>query len=134
MKKIIFLTGALVMLFFTTNAQQQAKKMSTEDKAEKMVDKMEKIMTLTDNQEDQLEKVFQNSYTEMKKLRKEHKGDKAATQTAMQKQHDTTNMAVKNILTEDQYKKYWSWMEQMKQQGMCPMCDKKAKKAMGMDK
>lgn len=134
MKKFIFLTGVLTMLFFTTNAQHQGKKMSTEDCADKMVDKMEKIMTLTDKQEDQLEKVFENSYMEMKKLRKDHKGDKAAMQAAIQQQHATTNMAVKNILTEDQYKKYSSWMEQMKQQGMCPMCDKKTKKAMGMDK
>lgn len=111
MKKVTFILSILLVFGFGAQAQHQVRKMSAEHAAEKMVKKIGKVITLTDNQEDRLENIFENSFRKMQTIRKENLGNGEALRNAMKQNRQETEQAVQRVLSPDQYRRYQEWLQ-----------------------
>lgn len=134
MKKLVLIAVA----FFTLNAiaqEQKVKqeKIKTDQSVDNKVKKLVKTLELTPDQQEKVRLVFLDHNKEMQKvklkikeaLKAENKMSKEDAKKTMLKQNDKimtrTNSKLKEILTEEQYKKY----EEMQQQNKKRTLEKK---------
>lgn len=124
MKNFTILTCIFFAVVFTAHAQKQERYMLPSDRAAWMIEKMEKNMTLTDEQKVQLNTIFQNSFQKMQTLREDFQKDKTAMQEAVRKNHEETNLQLQKVLTPEQYKQF---VAQKNDKQMKRMCKKTAR-------
>ncbi|WP_412561602.1 hypothetical protein [Winogradskyella sp. MIT101101] len=134
MKKLVLIAVA----FFTLNAVAQEQKVKqekikTDQSVDNKVKKLVKTLELTPDQQEKVRLVFLDHNKEMQKvklkikeaLKAENKMSKEDAKKTMLKQNDKimtrTNSKLKEILTEEQYKKY----EEMQQQNKKRTLEKK---------
>lgn len=127
MKKLVLIAVA----FFTLNAiaqEQKVKqeKIKTDQSVDNKVKKLVKTLELTPDQQEKVRLVFLDHNKEMQKvklkikeaLKAENKMSKEDAKKTMLKQNDKimtrTNSKLKEILTEEQYKKYKEMQQQNK--------------------
>lgn len=127
MKKLVLIAVA----FFTLNAiaqEQKVKqeKIKTDQSVDNKVKKLVKTLELTPDQQEKVRLVFLDHNKEMQKvklkikeaLKAENKMSKEDAKKTMLKQNDKimtrTNSKLKEILTEEQYKKYEEMQHQNK--------------------
>ncbi|WP_430467492.1 hypothetical protein [Winogradskyella ouciana] len=127
MKKLVLIAVA----FFTLNAiaqEQKVKqeKIKTDQSVDNKVKKLVKTLELTPDQQEKVRLVFLDHNKEMQKvklkikeaLKAENKISKEEAKKTMLKQNDKimirTNSKLKEILTEEQYKKYEEMQHQNK--------------------
>ncbi|MBO6881515.1 MULTISPECIES: hypothetical protein [Winogradskyella] len=127
MKKLVLIAVA----FFTLNAVAQEQKVKqekikTDQSVDNKVKKLVKTLELTPDQQEKVRLVFLDHNKEMQKvklkikeaLKAENKMNKEEAKKTMLKQNDKimtrTNSKLKEILTEEQYKKYKEMQHQNK--------------------
>jgi protein CpxP len=102
MKKITQLVPAVMvvmLLFVAASAQAQPRRLTPEQRA----DNLAKNLSLTSEQKAKVLEVFTTQDDSMKAAFAAHRGDHPAMREAMQAIRDTTEMRMKEILTDDQY-------------------------------
>ena len=116
MKKIVFLSCIFFIVSLSLQAQKNVKRMSAPERANWMIEKMQKNMTLTEQQQRELRRVFETSYTKMHSIRQNGQQDRAAMREAMGKNYEDMQAAVQKVLTPEQYKQYLTMQEQCRHQ------------------
>lgn len=109
MKKITFLISLCFVLMCTANAQEQRRRPTNIRTADRMVNRIERVITLTNLQEDQLANVFATSLQNLQNIRENYKGNEKEMKEAMLKNKLETDLAVQKILSPEQYQRYVEW-------------------------
>lgn len=120
MKKIYLLT--IVLMLFTglsMQAQQRGgerQRPNPEAQAQRMVQRMNEELKLTDKQQTDLKTLFTDTYKKRLQLVDKKQVDRDALMEQVKKDKEATDAKVKAILTADQYKKYQANEKKREQQ------------------
>ncbi len=109
MKRIAFLAITVFMfLAFAVNAQQRGprEKMTPEQQANRMVERLNKELTLNEQQQKDLKTWFTTSFKQREENMKKGQDNREAMREQMKKEREATDAQLKKVLTEDQYKTY----------------------------
>lgn len=113
MKKLLILTAAFVFsLAFGANAQEHRgprgphEKMTPEQQATRMVERLHKELQLTEKQQAELKAYFTATYKKRQENREKNMNDREAFRKQMQEEQAATDAELKKVLTEKQYKTY----------------------------
>lgn len=109
MKKILFLATAFLMfLAVSVNAQQRGprEKMTPEQQATRMVERLNTELKLTDQQQTDLKTWFAESFKKRSEAFQKNKENREDMRAQMQKDREATDAQLKKILTAEQYKTY----------------------------
>ncbi len=110
MKKALFLTAALcVFLMLSVSAQQRGprEKLTPEQRADKMVTRLNEELKLSDKQQTELKTWFTESFKKREEnFQKNQNQNREAMRAQMQKKREATDAKLKEVLTADQYKTY----------------------------
>lgn len=109
MKKIILLATSILFFFaLAANAQQRGpkEKMTPEEQSAKMVERLNKELTLTAKQQTDLKTFFADSFKKRNETFQKNKDNREAMRESMKKNREETDVQLKKVLTADQYKKY----------------------------
>lgn len=127
MKKIILLAACLFTLTTATKAQEVAKaktetraqhvKLTPEQRAQKNVDELDKVVTLTEDQKPKVKELALTRISKADAIRDKYKGQpdkKAAVKTEVDVVKKEYRQAVKAILTPEQLEKVKAKRNEMK--------------------
>jgi len=103
----------VILLAVSLGLAQGRMRMTPEQRTDTLAVKL----SLTDSQKVSVLAVYKTADTVRQKSFQEHQGDRDAMRTAMESSRTQTDAKLKAILTEDQYKKYQTLMEQMRSGG-----------------
>lgn len=109
MKKILFLATTLLMfLALGVNAQQRGprEKLTPEQQATRMVERLNQELKLTDKQQADLKTYFTASFKKRNEAFEKNKDNREGMREQMQKDREATDAQLKKVLTADQYKTY----------------------------
>lgn len=109
MKKIAFLAITVFMfLAFAVSAQQRGprEKMTPEQQASRMVERLNKELTLNEQQQKDLKTWFTTSFKQREENMKKGQDNREAMREQMKKDREATDAQLKKVLTADQYKTY----------------------------
>lgn len=109
MKKILFLATAFMMfLAVNVNAQQRGprEKMTPEQQATRMVERLNTELKLTDQQQTDLKTWFTESFKKRNEAFQNNKENREDMRAQMQKDREATDAQLKKVLTAEQYKTY----------------------------
>lgn len=122
MKKILFFaTAFLLFVAFSANAQQRGSKphreqMTPEQQAARLVERMNKELTLTEQQQSELKTWFTTSLKQRNENFKKNKDNRENMREEMKKEREATNAELKKVLTAEQYKTYKANEEKRQQE------------------
>ena len=105
MKKHLMYASVMMlvsMLFCSAFLQAQMKRMSPEDQAKTLKEKLQ----LSDDQTKKITSILEDAREEMTTVMSENKGDRDAIRPAMQDIMKKTDGKIKALLTDDQAQKY----------------------------
>lgn len=91
-----------VLLIFATVTQAQQQRMSVEERVKILKDSL----LLSDDQAAKITKILEDQREEMTTARNENKGDRSAMRAAVQEIMKKSDNQIKDILTDEQTKKY----------------------------
>lgn len=109
MKKILFLATTLLMfLALGVNAQQRGprEKLTPEQQATRMVERLNKELKLTDKQQTDLKTYFTDSFKKRNEALEKNKDNREGMRDQMKKDREATDAQLKKVLTAEQYKTY----------------------------
>lgn len=109
MKKILFLATAFIMfLAVSVNAQQRGprERMTPEQQATRMVERLNTELTLTDKQQTELKTWFTDSFKKRSEAFEKNKENREEMRAQMKKNQEETDAQLKKVLTAEQYKTY----------------------------
>lgn len=109
MKKIVFLiTAVLMSLSMILHAQPRdpQHKVTPEQRAAQMVERLHKELTLTEKQQEELKTWFTRSFTQQKEEFDKNRSNREAMRQFREKQRKANDAELKKVLTAEQYKKY----------------------------
>lgn len=109
MKTITLLTTLILMvLTFSVSAQRQGprEKMTPEQQATKMIERMDKELQLNDKQKKDLQTYYLASFKKRDAAMQKNKDNRDAMREEMKKDREANEAQLKKVLTADQYKKY----------------------------
>lgn len=109
MKKIVFLiTAVLMSLSVMLHAQprEPQHKVTPEQRAAQMVERLHKELTLTEKQQEELKTWFTRSFTQQKEESDKNRSNREAMRQFREKQRKANDAELKKVLTTEQYKKY----------------------------
>lgn len=109
MKKIAFLAITVFMfLAFAVSAQQRGprEKMTPEQQATRTVERLNKELTLNEQQQKDLKAWFTTSFKQREENMKKGQDNREAMREQMKKDREATDAQLKKVLTADQYKTY----------------------------
>lgn len=109
MKKILFLaTTVLMFLAVGVSAQEKAprEKPTPEQQATRMVERLNKELTLTDKQQTSLKTWFTDSFKKRSEAFEKNKDNREGMRAQMQKDREANDTQLKKVLTADQYKTF----------------------------
>lgn len=122
MKKILFFaTAFLLFVAFSANAQQrghkpQREQMTPEQQATRLVERMNKELTLTEQQQNELKTWFTASLKQRNENFKKNKDNRENMREEMKKEREATDAELKKVLTAEQYKTYKANEEKRQQE------------------
>lgn len=122
MKKILFFaTAFLLFVAFSANAQQRGPKphreqMTPEQQATRLVERMNKELTLTEQQQSELKTWFTVSLKQRNENFKKNKDNRENMREEMKKEREATDAELKKVLTAEQYKTYKANEEKRRQE------------------
>lgn len=109
MKKILFFaTTVLMFLAIGVNAQQRGprEKLTPEQQATRMVERMNEELKLTDKQQADLKTYFTTSIKNRNEAFEKNKDNREQMREQMKKDREATDAQLKKVLTAEQYKTY----------------------------
>lgn len=109
MKKILFLaTTVLMFLALGVNAQQRGprEKLTPEQQATRMVERLNEELKLTDKQQADLKTYFTTSIKNRNEAFEKNKDNREQMREQMKKDREATDAQLKKVLTAEQYKTY----------------------------
>lgn len=109
MKKILFLATTLLMLLNVgTQAQQRGprEKMTPEKQAERLIERLNQELKLTDAQQKELKSWYTESFKKREEVFQKNKENREAMREQMQKNQKANEAQLKKVLTAEQYKTY----------------------------
>lgn len=119
MKAITILTTTLFLLLtFAVSAQRtdSRQKMTPEQQAAKMVEKMTTQLQLNAKQQKELTTYYTETFKKRAEARQKNMDNKDSMRENMKKERDAADTQLKKILTPDQYKKYKADEEKRKEE------------------
>lgn len=119
MKAITILTTTLFLLLtFAVSAQRtdSRQKMTPEQQATKMVEKMTTQLQLNAKQQKELTTYYTETFKKRAEARQKNMDNKDSMRENMKKERDAADAQLKKILTPDQYKKYKADEEKRKEE------------------
>lgn len=105
MKKLFVMTVLFVATFAIATAQQRQRP-SAEERAKSQTERLEKLVTLTADQKTKIQAINLDLAKKMDDEMKNNQGNREAMRTKMQEIDKTRDAKYKEVLTEEQYKKY----------------------------
>ena len=109
MKKIVFLTVACcIFAAFCTHAQQRGprEKQTPEQHANRIVERLNKELKLTEKQQSELKTRFSESFKQREKSFAQNRDNREAIREQMKKEREAMKTELKKVLTAEQYKIY----------------------------
>lgn len=109
MKKIVFLTTAILMflsMILHAQPREPQHKVTPEQRAAQMVERLHKELTLTEKQQEELKTWFTRSFTQQKEESDKNRSNREAMRQFREKQREANDAELKKVLTTEQYKKY----------------------------
>lgn len=109
MKKIVFLTVACcIFAALCTHAQQRGprEKQTPEQHANRMVERLNKELKLTEKQQSELKTWFSESFKQREKSFAQNRDNREAMREQMKKEREAMQTELKKVLTAEQYKIY----------------------------
>lgn len=109
MKKIVFLTTAVLMslsLMLHAQPREPQHRITPEQQATQMVERLHKELTLTEKQQKELKTWFTRSFTQQKEESDKNRSNREAMRQFREKQREANDAELKKVLTTEQYKKY----------------------------
>lgn len=109
MKKIVFLTTAILMflsMILHAQPREPQHKVTPEQRAAQMVERLHKELTLTEKQQEELKTWFTRSFTQQKEESDKNRSNREAMRQFREKQREANDAELKKALTTEQYKKY----------------------------
>lgn len=109
MKKIVFLTTAVLMslsLMLHAQPREPQHRITPEQHAAQMVERLHKELTLTEKQQEELKTWFTRSFTQQKEESDKNRSNREAMRQFREKQREANDAELKKVLTTEQYKKY----------------------------
>ena len=109
MKKIVFLTVACcIFAAFCTHAQQRGprEKQTPEQHANRIVERLNKELKLTEKQQSELKTWFSESFKQREKSFAQNRDNREAIREQMKKEREAMKTELKKVLTAEQYKIY----------------------------
>ena len=119
MKKLFVISIMLVAAVSFTAAQQgqgQRQRMTPEESAKTMTERMEKALNLTADQKTKIQAIELDLAKQMNTLRQNNQGNRDAMRSAMQEIDKKRDEKYKSVLTADQFKKYLEDKEQRRKE------------------
>ncbi len=105
MKKLFVMTVMFVAAIGLTTAQQRQMP-SAEERAKNQTEWLDKLVTLTADQKTKIEAINLDLAKEMDTQMKSNRGDRDAMRAKMQEMDKTRDEKYKEVLTDEQFKKY----------------------------
>ena len=114
MKKIGIVIIGLIICISTALAQPRGgqRDFNPEDMAKRQTDRLDEVLDLTKDQEEQVYTLNLESGKKMRNLRNENRGDFENMREKMMEIREEQNKKMKKILTEKQWPKYEKFLEE----------------------
>jgi periplasmic protein CpxP/Spy len=112
------LLSAILLLFATfsfAQAQGDTKKMTVDEKVKKTMSQLTPQLTLDNDQQSKLHVIYTDFYTAKEKLYEGLQPGAQPDKAQKEKLISERDEKIKDVLNEDQYKKFKDWEAQMKQ-------------------
>ena len=111
MKKL-FLVSVILVAIVTFATAQQRQRLSAEERVKNQIERLEKLLSLTADQKTKIEAIELDLAKQMDTRLQNNQGDREAMRTAMQEIDKTRDTKYKEVLSEEQLKKYLADKEQ----------------------
>jgi periplasmic protein CpxP/Spy len=118
MKSKILLSAVLLLFatFSFAQAQGDAKKMTVDEKVKKTMSQLTPQLALDNDQQTKMQAIYTDFYTAKEKLYEGLQPSAQPDKAQKEKLMNERDEKIKAVLSEDQYKKYKDWEEQMMKQ------------------
>lgn len=119
MRKITLLTTLFVLFLSVASYAQDRgsrERMSSEERAKKTVEQLNKELTLTAKQQSELETFYKTSYKKRQDIMSKNRDNRDAMREQMKKSQQENEAELKKVLTADQFKKHQANEEKRKKE------------------
>lgn len=108
--------GGMLVCTTLVSAQDAPKKKGRGQTVEQRVERLDKAVTLTDEQKTKVTALYEEDGKKMRELRGDTSLDQQQRREKMQEIRKDSDAKLKAILKPDQFEKYQKWQEEMRQQ------------------
>ncbi len=116
MSKTITLSWMVIFMFMATLlAQPGTGTPSGPPSVEKRLTRLSKTLALTEQQQEQVRQILEDTDAKMKKALEENKGDRRAIRAAMRDLNDQANYRIMNLLNDKQKQTFKNYLKEQQQ-------------------
>ncbi|MDR1154878.1 MAG: hypothetical protein LBL04_09200 [Bacteroidales bacterium] len=115
MKKL-FVWGIMLVATVSLATAQQRQRQTAEERAKSQTERLDKLVTLTADQKTKIEAISLDLAKQMDTKMQSNQGNRDAIRTAMQELDKTRDVKYKEVLNDEQFKKYSDDKEQRRKE------------------